>query len=103
MTRALRRLGAAVALASLGVLALMLAVPVTPLGLSVAAPLLLMLLAGLLDMPRWPLLAAILLLPYFAYGVMDVLTNPAGRMRAIIFAVLTIIGFFAAMDRLRRN
>lgn len=84
-------------------LALMLALPPEPLGLIAAAPLALVFIAGMFGMSRWPLFSAILLLLYFTGGVMDILTDPAGRGRAILFTVLTLVGFFAALDRFRRG
>jgi uncharacterized membrane protein len=67
------------------------------------APLAGLMFAGLATKSRWAMATAILMLPYFSYGIMDMITNPAGRLRATVFAALTIAVFLVAMDSLRRG
>lgn len=100
MTEATSRwlaLGAVLALAA------MLLNPLGPVSAVVAAPLGLLVIAGVLRAARWAIATAVLMLPYFSYGVMDILTNAAGRSRALLFSVLTLVAFFAALDSLRRS
>lgn len=60
-------------------------------------------LAALASLRWWAPATALLMLPYFAYGVMDMLTDPAGRNAAAGFTMLTIVVFFAALDSRRRG
>jgi uncharacterized membrane protein len=93
----------ALALAGLLGLAAMIAWPLQPASLIGAAPLGALVLAGALAAPRWAIATAIVMLPYFSYGVMVILTDPPGRTRAVLFAVLTIAVFLAALDSMRRR
>ncbi len=68
-----------------------------------AAPLGLLVAAHLMTLPGSPIATAIVMLPYFSYGVMAMLTDPAGRWRAVGFSVLTIGVFLAALDAHRRR
>lgn len=92
-----------VALAGLALVAALLAWPPGAAGLVGAAPLVAVFGAGALSAPRWAIATAIVMLPYFAWGVMSILTDPAGRLRAIAFATLTIVVFLAALDSMRRR
>jgi uncharacterized membrane protein len=98
-----RDLSRRLALAGLVALAVLLLWPPGAAALVGAGPLAVLILAGTLALPRWAIATAILMLPYFSYGVMEALTNPAGRLQAGIFAALTIFVFLAAMDSLRRK
>lgn len=100
MTGASSRL---LALAGTAVLAAVIARPFAPGSLVAAAPLAVILAAGLLRLRYWAICTAIAMLPYFSWGVMELLTNPAGRAGAIAFAALTIAVFLAALDALRRQ
>ena len=71
--------------------------------LAVAAPLAALAAAAVATMSRWAIAAAIVMLPYVSYGVMEILTAPAGRARPIVFATLSVVVFFAALDSLRRE
>jgi len=68
-----------------------------------AAPLAGLMLAGLLAVPNWQVVTAILMLPYFSFGIMEMIVNAAGRPRAVTFAALAVAVFLAAMDALRRS
>lgn len=68
-----------------------------------ATPLAVALVAGLLALAYWAIGTAIVTLPYFCWGVMEIVTDPAGRARAIAFSVLTIVAFLAALDAQRRR
>ena len=74
-----------------------------PGGIAGAAPLAALVIAGALALPRWAIATAIVMLPYFSYGVMALLTDPAGRWRAAGFSALTIGAFLAALDSQRRR
>lgn len=90
------------ALAGLVALATLLAVPPSPGTVIGIVPLAALLLAGAMTASRWAIATAIVMLPYFSYGVMEILTDPAGRTRAVVFAALTIVVFLAALDSMRR-
>jgi len=66
-------------------------------------PLCLLVLTGIKPLPWWAVATALLMLPYFSYGIMDILTNPSQRGVAAIFAGLTIVVFLAALDTQRRG
>jgi uncharacterized membrane protein len=92
-----------VALIGLATLTALILQPPDAASLMGAAPLAVLVVAGLASLPRWAIATAILMLPYFCYGVMEIITNPAGRLRAIGFAALTIAIFLAALDSMRRR
>lgn len=65
-------------------------------------------LAALLVTARWPtriwaVAVASVMLAYFSYGVMEILTDPPGRRRALLFSLLTVGIFLAALDSIRRR
>jgi hypothetical protein len=91
------------ALAGLVVLAALLLWPPAAAGVLGAVPLGVLLLAGSLALPRWAIATAIVMLPYFSYGVMEAISNPAARVKAAILAATAIAVFLAAMDSLRRG
>jgi uncharacterized membrane protein len=91
------------ALVGLLVLGVMVATPPGPATLVGLVPLSAVFIAGALSAPRWAIATAIVMLPYFAWGVMAILTDPGGRSRAVAFAGLTIAVFLAALDALRRS
>jgi hypothetical protein len=91
------------ALAGLAGLAAMLLQSPLPAALIGAAPLAALILAGLAALRLWAIATAIFMLPYFSYGVMEILTNPAGRIRAVLFSTMAIAVFFAALDSTRRR
>lgn len=68
-----------------------------------AAPLAVLLLAGLRPLPRWGIATAIVMLPYFSYGVMALLTDAGARGTAVAFSALTVVVFLAALDSQRRR
>ncbi len=43
------------------------------------------------------------MLTCFSYGVMEILTDPPGRRRALLFSLLTVGIFLAALDSIRRR
>ena len=92
-------------LAGLGARVAVLLVPAGRGAGSWAAALLLGLLAvcGALRLPRWAIATAIVMLPYFAYAVMELLVNPSWRLTAGVFAALTIGVFLSALDVERRR
>lgn len=91
------------ALAGLAGLAAMVLQSPLPASLYGAAPLGVLFVTGLAAPRYWAIATASFMLAYFSYGVMEVLTNPAGRMRAVLFSVLTIAVFLAALDSMRRR
>lgn len=93
----------ALALAGTAALAVLVAWPPEPAALLAAAPLAALLLAGAFRLQYWAIATAILMLPYFCYGVMLVLTDPAARIAAVGFSVLTIAVFLTALDTMRRR
>lgn len=100
MTAATSRLAA---LAGTLALAFVLGWPPTAGALVAVAPLGAVLVAGLLRLRYWAIGAAIAMLPYFSWGVMEILTNPSGRAGAVAFSALTIAVFLAALDSQRRR
>ncbi|MBM4197216.1 MAG: hypothetical protein FJ197_09005 [Gammaproteobacteria bacterium] len=68
-----------------------------------AAPLALLALANALRMRRAAIVTTIVLLPYFCYGVMEVVVNTAGRAAALLFTLLTVAAYFAAIDSPRQQ
>jgi uncharacterized membrane protein len=91
------------ALAGTAALTALVGWPPTPAALIGALPLAAAFLAGLLRLTYWAIGTAIVMLPYFCYGVMLVLTDPAGRIAAAGFSALTIAVFLAALDTMRRR
>jgi uncharacterized membrane protein len=57
---------------------------------------------GLRPPQRWGLGVAILMLPYFSYGVMQALVDAGTRASGILLASASIAAFLAGMDSLRR-
>ena len=91
------------AMAGLVALCALLLAPPDPAGAIAAGPLAVAVAAGLRAPARWGLPVAVVLLPYFAWGVMRVLTaGPGARAGPVAFAVLTVATFLAAMDSMRR-
>jgi uncharacterized membrane protein len=88
-----------------GLLALiaLLALPPTPPRLLGALPLGVAALGALRPAHRWGLAVALLMLPYFSFGLMDVIANPRGRMQAGAFTLLTVATFLAGLDCDRRR
>ena len=68
-----------------------------------AAPLVGLIISGFAPLSRWWVATAILMLPYFSYGIMEMITNPAGRLSAEVFSALTVGVFLAALDSVRRR
>ena len=91
------------ALAGLAGLLVLLTLPPTPPRLLGSAPLLVSAAAALRPPARWGLAVAILMLPYFSFGLMDVIANPGGRSRAALFTLLAVVTFLAALDCDRRR
>ena len=91
-------------LATAGLMALlvMLLQPATPARMLAGVPLLVAILFGLRPPPRWGLPIALLMLPYFSFGVMEMLTTADPRLPGLLIAILTVGIFLAAMDSLRR-
>ena len=93
-----------IAIIALALLATMLLLDgITTARLVAVAPLAALAAAAVATMARWSIAAAILMLPYFSWGVMEILTASTGRARAIAFAALSVVVFFAALDSLRRG
>lgn len=90
-------------MAGLVALAVLLLRPPDAAGLIGAAPLAALILSGLVPLSRWAVATAILMLPYFSYGIMEMITNPAGRLRAVVFSALTVATFLVALDSARRS
>lgn len=91
------------AVAGLAALAALLLWPPDIAGLLSTAPLAGLMLAGFSTKSRWAMATAILMLPYFCYGIMEMITNPSGRSWAAVFAALTVAVFLVSMDSLRRG
>jgi len=91
------------ALAGLLLLGLMIALPPQPATALAALPLGVLLMAAWRPSRTWAVATASVMLAYFSYGVMEILTNPAGRTRAIGFSLLTVGIFLAALDSIRRR
>jgi uncharacterized membrane protein len=91
------------ALAGLVAIAALLLRPPDAAGMLAAAPLAALILSGFVPLSRWAIATAILMLPYFSYGIMQTITDPAGRMRAVVFSALTVATFLAALDSARRS
>jgi len=91
------------ALAGLLGLAGMILARSTQTGVIGVVPLCLLLLTGLKPLPWWAVATALFMLPYFSYGIMDILTDPAQRGAAAILSGLTILVFLAALDTQRRG
>lgn len=99
-----RPLSHRVALAALVALMLMTALPFSAVRAYALLPLGALLLAGLWPPSRlWAVVAGSLMLVYFSHGVMEILTNPAGRTRAILYSMLSVTVLFAALDAVRRR
>jgi uncharacterized membrane protein len=93
----------ALTLAGLVLLAVLLLTPPGPAGVAAAAPLGVLVLAGLKPLRYWSIATAGVMLPYFAWGVMRLLTQPGARPVAVGFAALAIAVFLAALDSMRRR
>jgi uncharacterized membrane protein len=91
------------ALAAVATLAVVLLLPARPAGAIAALPLGILLITGLKARRYWGVAVAGLMLPYFCYGVMRMLTEPAGRTGAAAFAGLAVCAFLAALDSMRRR
>jgi uncharacterized membrane protein len=91
------------ALAGVAVLAAWLLSPPSITGAIAALPLLAVALASLMRLSHAAIGTAIVMLPYFCYGVMDSLTNPQARGAAFAFTTVTIVVFLAALDVVRRQ
>ena len=91
------------ALTGLAALIALLLWPPDAAGMIGAAPLATLLLTGIGALSRWAIATAILMLPYFSYGIMEAITSPAGRLRAVVFSALTVAVFLAALDVTRRR
>lgn len=98
-----RRPSRALALAGLAALVVMLLAggtsAATVLGV---APLAGLVLAGLMPWRRWAITTAVLMLPYFSYGMMETITSAAARGRAVVFTLLSVGVLLAAFDDSRR-
>jgi uncharacterized membrane protein len=68
-----------------------------------APPLVALLVAGWRRARYWAIAAASLMLAYFSYGVMALMTTPGNRPAALAYCVLTLLVFFAALDSERRR
>ncbi|MCC7328985.1 MAG: hypothetical protein IT484_02375 [Gammaproteobacteria bacterium] len=91
-----------VALGALVVLMLLTALPFTAMRGLTLLPLAAVLVAGAWPSRTWAVATGSVMLGYFSWGVMDILTNPAGRLRAVAYALLTVTVFFGAFDSVRR-
>lgn len=91
------------ALAGLLLLGLMIGLPPQPGTLLAILPLVALLLAARWPTRTWAVVTASTMLVYFSYGVMEILTNPPGRRRAVLFSLLTVGIFLAALDSIRRR
>lgn len=91
-------------LATLGLLILLVILlrPATPVRMLAGVPLLVAIIFGLRPPPRWGLAVALLMLPYFSFGVMEMLTIADPRWSGLLLAIMTVAVFLAAMDSLRR-
>ena len=98
-----RRLSRWLASGGLAVLAVMLSLQHGTTGIACSVPLLAAILGGLPGPARWGLPVALLMLPYFSYGVMGAMTDRDGRAAAMVFSVITVGVFLAAMDSMRRT
>jgi hypothetical protein len=76
--------------------------PVTPARLICSAPLAVAMVSVLYPPARWGLPIALLMLPYFSYGVMELVVSVDARWNGMVIAALTVGIFLAAMDSLRR-
>lgn len=95
------------ALAGLLLLGLMIflriGLPPQPATILAILPLAVLLLAARWPTRTWAVATASTMLVYFSYGVMEILTNPPGRRRAVLFSLLTVGIFLAALDSIRRR
>jgi hypothetical protein len=76
--------------------------PTTPARVLACVPALVAALIGLRPPPRWGLPVAILMLPYFSFGVMQALVDVGTRATGTLIAVTAIGVFLGGMDSLRR-
>lgn len=90
------------ALAAITLLACWILWPPGPTGALAAAPLAVLIATGLRRTRFWGIAVAGTMLPYFAWGVTRVVTEPHARAAATAFAALTIAAFLAALDSMRR-
>jgi uncharacterized membrane protein len=71
-------------------------------GLFCALPLLILVAAWWRAGPKWGGWVAVVLVPYVTLAVGAVLVSPGGRLAAGLFALLTVVVFFAGLDAGRR-
>jgi hypothetical protein len=86
------------AFAGLAGLLWLLVLPPTAPRLLGAAPLLLATATAIRPSGRWGLAVALLMLPYFSFGLMEVIADPIGRDRAVIFTLMAVGTFLAGLD-----
>jgi uncharacterized membrane protein len=91
------------ALAGLVAMLVLIILPPTPPRLLGSAPLAVGALAALRPTHRWGLAVAVLMLPYFSFGLMNVIADPGERVRAGIFTLVTVMTFLAGLDCERRR
>lgn len=97
-----RILSRLIALAGLGVAAATFAWPPGGAAMVLALPPLVLLATGLRPAPRWGGWAAVLMIPYFCYGVMELLVPTAPRWSAMLLVAGSLAVFFAGLDSVRR-
>ncbi len=90
-------------LAGLVALIALLAWPLDAVHLIGVAPLTGLVLVILLAPAKWLIVTAILMLPYFSFGIMEAITDPVWRLHGMVIATLTVAVFLASMDSLRRG
>jgi hypothetical protein len=98
-----RRFSQWIAVGSLCVLVGIILPPFSAARLLACAPAGVAALIGLRPPARWGLPVAILMLPYFSYGVMNALVNVGTRNAGILIAIASVVAFLAGMDSLRRR
>lgn len=91
------------ALCGVGLLGAILLLPPSAAGLVATVPLAVAVLTGIAPLRFWAIGTASLMLPYFCYGVMRVITAPDERWAATGFTALTIAIFLLALDSMRRR
>lgn len=78
-------------------------VPRLLIGLLCAAPLLILVVAGLRSVRQWGAWVAIVLIPYFALSVGSFLVAPGRRLAGATFATLIAVVFFLAIAASREQ
>lgn len=81
----------------------LLVLPPTPPRLLGAVPLVVAAAAAIRPPARWGISVALLLLPYFSFGLMEVVTNRSDRARGALFTVCVVFTFLASLDHDRRR